>query len=379
VTTIGFVVERPTQFEAPFFRHVAGLGDDATLDVLFTGDSIGRATFDPELGQEVSWGFDLLAGYAHHRLPSSRQVRWLWRHLDPDRLDLVIINGYTRGPYLLTALVARARGVRTALRLDSVVQPGRMPGQLALRRLLYRFALRPLFDVFLATGSLAREYLAACGVPGERVALFPYAIDVAGFQSRAQAALADRGARRAALGVRSGERVVLVLAKLAGRESPWDVVEAARLSGPGITWWLAGDGPDRGRLEKLVQERGLGDRVRMLGYVPYPQLPALYAAADLFVHPAREERWGVSVAEAMACGLPVVASTGVGAAYDLIEPGQNGLIYEAGAPERLARAVETVLGLDAECVAQANRRILAAWDYDATWRHLLAVAGKVRT
>ena len=116
--------------------------------------------------------------------------------------------------------------------------------------------------------------------------------------------------------------------------------------------------------------------MRFPGYVPYPELPALYAAADLFVHPAREERWGVSVQEALACGLPVVASSRVGAAFDLIQPGGNGFVYEAGDEDGLSRRIVDALALPAERIRTANAPILALWDYAASWQGLLEAASR---
>ena len=118
--------------------------------------------------------------------------------------------------------------------------------------------------------------------------------------------------------------------------------------------------------------------MRFPGYVPYPELPALYAAADLFVHAAREERWGVSVQEALACGLPVVASSRVGAGYDLVEVGGNGFVYPAGDDAMLAHRIGEALALDPERFRQRTAAILARWDYAATWRHLLSAAERVR-
>ena len=116
--------------------------------------------------------------------------------------------------------------------------------------------------------------------------------------------------------------------------------------------------------------------MRFLGYVPYGELPALYAAADLFVHPVQEERWGVSVAEALACGLPVVTSSRVGAAHDLVIAGRNGGVYPAGDPRALARRVEEALALDPATVAAASRAVLAHWDYPAAWRSLQEAAAR---
>ena len=148
----------------------------------------------------------------------------------------------------------------------------------------------------------------------------------------------------------------------------------------GLVSWLvlAGDGPERADLEETAQANGQ-DRVRYPGYVPYPELPALYAASDLFVHPAREERWGVSVQEALACGLPVVASSRVGAGVDLIEPGRNGFLYEAGWEGELARRVEDALALPPDEVRSASEAVLSRWNYAAAWRNLLEAASRAVT
>jgi glycosyltransferase involved in cell wall biosynthesis len=125
------------------------------------------------------------------------------------------------------------------------------------------------------------------------------------------------------------------------------------------------------------EDAGSAARVRFLGYVPYAELPALYAAADLFVHAAQEERWGVSVAEAMACGLPVVTSSRVGAGADLVAAGENGWTYAAGDAAELARRAGAALALDRGKVAATNQALLARWDYAASWRHLLDAGSRI--
>ncbi|HZF08592.1 MAG TPA: glycosyltransferase [Thermoanaerobaculia bacterium] len=372
---ITFLVERPTQFEAPFFRYVAQAagtsGDEHELRVLFTGEEVGRPVFDPELGQEIAWGFDLLAGYPHAIVPARGRGRWLARAISRESCDLLIVNGYTRWVYLLAAALARRAGVPTALRLDSVLWdaaagPGRG------KPLLFSLLLLPLFDLFLGVGTLTLDYLTACGVPAERRGLFPYAVDVEHFRAASHLGADERAAARERLGMPAGSngaKAVLAVAKLAPREAPWDLLRALPFLPGDVRLLLAGDGPARADLERLAAELG-PDRVRFLGYVPYGELPALYAAADLFVHPVREERWGVSVAEALACGLPVVTSSRVGAAHDLVIPGGNGAVYPAGEPRQLAQCIAEALALDPGRIAATSRAVLARWDYPAAWRSL---------
>jgi len=370
---IAFLVERPTQFEAPFYRFAAR-DLEHEFRVLFTGRDVAEPVFDPELGKPVTWGIDLLGGYPHEVCPLENADAWLAERLTSERCDLLIANGYTQPLYRRGARIAKRAGIATALRLDSVLWDASWSRNLA-KRILFVTYMKRTYDLFLGVGSLTLDYLRAFGVPRERTGLFPYAVDVESFAERSRLSPEERAAFRERLGVPAEARVVLGLAKFNEREVPWDLLRAfARVQDPDVWLVLAGDGPARPALESFARRLS---RVRFPGYVPYPDLPALYAASDLFVHPAREERWGVSVQEALACGLPVVASSRVGAGYDLIEVGSNGFVYPAGDPERLAHRIGEALALDPERVIQRSAAILSRWDYAATWRNLLRAAESV--
>jgi len=378
-----FVVERPTQFEAPFFRFAAA-DPEHDFEVLFTRPAPGSAVHDPELGRTVEWGIDLTAGYpwtapGSIEMGTWRRALWVAREVRRRRPDLAIVNGYTQAEYVAAAIGARLAGVEAALRTDSVLFPGEGRPRL-LKRLVMAVPLGSLFRLFLTTGTLGRRYLETCGVPDERIGLFSYAVDVDRFRQGARPIRSDTQERarvRSRLGVPRNARVILALTKLSPREAPWDLLRAFfDLPGDDLRLVVAGDGPERAALEELAARNDPG-RVRFSGYVPYPELPALYGAVDLFVHPAAEERWGVSVAEALAAGLPAVTSDRVGAGHDLIRPGENGFLYRTGDHRDLATALERALALDPAAVEAADRAILARWDYRATWQEILSAAARV--
>jgi len=368
---IVFLVERPTQFEAPFYRFVAR-DPGHELRVLFTNAGAVEPVFDPELGRPVSWGIDLLEGYRHEACRSENDLA---ERLRRDRCDLLIANGYTQRLHRAGVRIARRSGIPTALRLDSVLWDSSAARHLA-KRLLFAAYLKRVYDLFLGVGSLTLDYLRAFGIPRERTGLFPYAVDVEAFRSRSALPPEERATVRERYGVPRDARILLSLTKFGPREAPWDLLRAFARTGREDLWlMLAGDGPAREDLQRFAPEHGL-DRVRFPGYVPYPELPALYAAADLFVHPAREERWGVSVQEALACGLPVIASDRVGAGKDLIRDG-NGFVYTYGDAKQLAGLIDAALALPRDQVQERSREILSYWDYTASWSHLLDAASRV--
>ncbi len=367
---IGFLLGQPTQFEAPFFRH-AHATSKAALTVLYVTADASSLVHDPELGRKVDWGFDLFSGYEHKTLPASGRLGWLWDELRPERYDWIVINGYTTLPYLVALAIARLRGIRTALRIDSVLFNATGWRRQATKRVVMTVLAR-WFDRFFATGTLALEYLVHFGVEPGRISLFPYVVDTEWFSNEAGRLKPERAAIRGHFGVPVSARVILAVAKVNAREAPWDLLTALEgLDRPDLWTVLVGDGEQLAALRAQVEVRAL-KRIVFAGYVPYAELVRCYAMADMFVHAAADEPWGVSVHEAIACGLPVVASSRVGAARDLVLQGRNGYVYAWGdAAELRAKLAATIDTLDPKAVICANREVLARWNYARTWDGIL--------
>jgi glycogen(starch) synthase len=105
---------------------------------------------------------------------------------------------------------------------------------------------------------------------------------------------------------------------------------------------LAGDGPERGRLERLAHELGLRSRVRFLGFVPHDRVPGLLRSSDVLVMPSRYEELGTAMVEGMYAGLPVVASD-TGGVPELVEHDGSGLLVPPGQAAPLADALNRLL------------------------------------
>ncbi|NUN94960.1 MAG: glycosyltransferase family 4 protein [Candidatus Omnitrophica bacterium] len=110
-------------------------------------------------------------------------------------------------------------------------------------------------------------------------------------------------------------RILLVQRLIPRKRTEW-IFQALSLLPPEfrkrVTITIAGDGPERYRLEAVVEELGFGDRVQFLGEVPHSEIAALYAEADLYVLPSMAEGLSNSLLEAMAWGLPSVVAAPTG-------------------------------------------------------------------
>lgn len=107
---------------------------------------------------------------------------------------------------------------------------------------------------------------------------------------------------------------------------------------------IMGRGELEDELRRILQP--VAGRVEWLGFQPWDRLAAAYAGAQVLCVPSRHDGWGLVVAEGLAAGLPVIATHRMGAAIDLVSPGDNGWRCRAGDAGELARALREAATLD---------------------------------
>ncbi len=213
------------------------------------------------------------------------------------------------------------------------------------------------------------QWIAGQGWPAARVHYWPNFVDDFA---------ATPAASRAPLGVPDAVPLVLALGRL-HHVKGFDVLIRAMAQVPEAHAVIAGAGPERAALERLVAACGVGDRVHLPGW--RGDAGALLKAADLFVSSSRHEPLGNMVLEAFSAATPVVAAAAEGPS-ELIRNGQDGLLVPIDDPHALAGAIRAVLHdrHGGSALAAAGRaRFEAEFERKAVlrvWQH--ALSGLVR-
>ncbi len=220
-------------------------------------------------------------------------------------------------------------------------------------------------DGLLAVSAAMRDDMIALGIPGGRIAVHHTGVDQERFR--------PDPAAKAAPGF-EGPLVVSVGA-LIPRKGHEIVIEAvARL--PGVSLHIAGEGPERGRLQALIETLGVGDRVRLLGPVRHDALPPLLAAADVMALASSSEGLANAWVEALASGTPIVIPD-AGGAREVVDRPAAGRIVERTA-DAFASAIDELLRVPPAREAVRATAAKFTWERNAeTLRaHLAALVEK---
>ncbi len=203
--------------------------------------------------------------------------------------------------------------------------------QYAIPRRQIRFAARRAAGL-VAVSQALKDALVGLDVPSERVTVLRNGVDLDLFRPE------DRDAARRAFAL--DRRTLLSAGHLIERKGH-DIVIAALPRLPDCMLLIAGEGPERSRLEMLAARLGVSDRVRLLGAVPHVQMPRLYTAADALVLASSREGWPNVLLESMACGTPVVASA-IWGNPEVVSAPEAGVLMRERSAEGIAEAVEAL-------------------------------------
>ncbi|MHB0939533.1 MAG: glycosyltransferase [Armatimonadota bacterium] len=270
------------------------------------------------------------------RVPDPRAVNTLAGWARRDAIDILHLHSAKAG--YLGRLAAQAAG------LPAIYTPHAFPFQRTTDPLrpLYRFIERRLAKEtakIICVSEGERDEALLARLPEEKLVVIPNGVDMARW---APPSPAERLAARRALGITDAEIVIGAVARLVPQKGIDLLVQAAEdllPDFPTARIMIWGDGPQRKSLLDLSRRLALSG-IQFMGETRDPA--RAYAAMDVFCNPARWEGCPYAVLEAMACGLPVVASD-ITAHASLIANGESGVLCETDLPGPLAGALRIAL------------------------------------
>src|ERR1700752_507157 len=197
----------------------------------------------------------------------------------------------------------------------------------------------------------------------------------------------DTHAVRARYNVNGGAWVLTVarLEPYKGVDMALRAVAQVRNDGLDVNYLIVGSGKKRKEYQKLAAELKIADHVRFVGNVPEAELPAVFNLASAYVGVSRRadgsrvEGFGVALAEASACGLPVIAGQSGGLA-EAVRDGETGLVVDPDDPDAVAGALKRLLGdqLLARRLGQSGRKAVETYyNWDRVIRDLRDIESQV--
>jgi phosphatidylinositol alpha-1,6-mannosyltransferase len=233
-----------------------------------------------------------------------------------------------------------------------------------------RFAYRRA-DRVVANSEFTRDRLLELGVDPKRIRIIHPGVDLQRFHPGQESVDLRQG-----LGIGAGQKLILSVGRLSRRKGFDQVIRALPQllrEGLDVRYAIIGIGEDRDYLQALALERGVAERVLLLGHVESADLPRWYCAADLFAMPNREidgdtEGFGMVFVEAAACGTPSLAGMAGGTGAAVIDE-VTGLRVDGADEDAVTRALARLLGDETLRLRLAEAARLRA-ETDLAWERV---------
>ncbi len=346
---IAIVNTHPIQYYSPIYREI-DYKEGVELRVFYGWRGLSEGGYDPGFGQNVSWDVPLLDGYDYTFAentasdPGTHHFRGI---VAPELIstvedwgpDAVLIFGWNYQAHLRALRHFHGR-VPVLFRGDSTLLDESPGPRKWLRRLFLRWVYRYV-DGALYVGENNRDYFEAHGFGDDELTWVPHAVDNERF-ANAEGAEDQASQWRRELGIPEQDHVVLFAGKLGPKKAPDVLIDAfLGLEQERTHLAIVGSGPMEDELKERV---GSHSRVHFLGFQNQSRMPVVYRLGDVFVLPSRGpgETWGLAVNEAMACEQPVVVSSNVGCAPDLVDE-ENGAVVPPEDTMALREALKSLL------------------------------------
>ncbi len=378
---------QPAPSAVPLYRRIA---QDPRVDfTVLYGSSEGVRLFDGGYGQPITWDSDLTSGYhcvflrAADRTPGLGTRFFDTRNWDvvPTMLrgsfDALWMAGYNSATYVMAALAQRAAGGVVLFREEQTTLDPRSPANMIIKQLALRHYLGLGYGLYISSEN--RRWLEHYGMPVERLFSVPYTVDNELFQRQFDQLWPQRLQLRKSFGIDpDAGPVVATVSRLIPKKQPQFLLDAFKRvrRRHRCVLLIVGSGPLEAELRHRVRAESIPD-VIFAGFLNRSEVAKAYAVADVFTLLSKQkETFGLVVNEAMNFSLPVVVSTRVGCAADLVSTDYNGFVVSAQDPTEAAAAFERLV-LDRELrlrMGAASLGRINTWNVERSANGILEAA-----
>lgn len=355
---LAIVVSHPIQHFCPQYASFAK-HPSVKLKVFF-GSSLGhKSYFDAKFGQNVAWDNLRLNEFEHEFLNNGEIVQpdkdldapEIVQKLEAFKPDVVIVYGYFQKISRRAYKWARQNGVRIAYISDTEMRRERSK----IKELIKYPWLRRYFsgiDWVLTVGDANEAYYKHVGVKKEKMLRMHFPIDIELYKASYAQREALRAEVRQRFGIPENETVAAVVGKLVSSKHQDHIIDAMQqleATGRSMHLFVLGSGEILPMLEEKAAKLKTS-KVHFPGFVTPGQLPAYYAAADIYIHPASVDAHPLAVSEALYLGSPAIVSDRCGSWGDTddVQQGRNGFVYPCGNIGELSNHIAWMIDHPAE-------------------------------
>jgi glycosyltransferase involved in cell wall biosynthesis len=335
---LAVIITHPVQYYAPVFNK---LSENRRINpkVFYTWPQSQGQKYDPGFKRVIEWDIPLLDGYDYEFVdniapkPGSNHFNGivnpeLNHRIEAWKPDALLVIGWSYRSHLQAMRHFKSR-IPVLFRGDSNLLDESHSLKTPLRRAALWWVYRHV-DKALYVGEQNKRYFLKHGLKPSQLHFAPHAVDNARFADSTNGSLHQVAEWRDKLRIAAKDFVFLFAGKLESKKDPVALLQAFQAIGRrDVHLVFVGNGVLEDRLRSMA---GNSRQIHFLPFQNQSLMPAVYRLGDVFVLPSKGpgETWGLAVNEAMASGRPVLVSDKVGCAVDLVAPGKNGYVFNAG-------------------------------------------------
>jgi len=341
VKRLAIITTHPIQYNAPLFKKLHERGK-IEITVYYTLSQSAKIINDKKFGRQINWDIPLLEGY-HFKfiknispIPDSNGFfgvinKGLMNEIAHNKYDAVLVYGWHHWSHFLLMQTLSSKQ-KIYFRGDSILLDKPNWFKEILKKVFLRFTYKNVNKAFYV-GIRNKEYMLSYGIKNKDLIYAPHVVDNDRFTLEKGKIITKSIEKRTVLGFSPTDIVFIYTGKFYRLKRLDLLIKVFKtIPNKNMKLLLVGNGEDELKLKNMAIN---DERIIFESFKNQSEMPWVYRIGDVFVLPSESETWGLSVNEAMVCGIPAIVSSSCGCAPELIIEGETGYVFKVNNEDEL--------------------------------------------